>query len=124
MEHPDDRDHDRAPARARDPAMPPFPQRLRNRVESVSTAPPFPQRPVYIKPRSRKPGRIATVNIIGISAFFHESACCLIQDGRLIAAAEEERFSRIKHDPGLPLAAFEYYLRAGGIGVDEVDSVA
>jgi len=64
------------------------------------------------------------VNIIGISAFFHESACCLIQDGRLIAAAEEERFSRIKHDPGFPIAAFEYCLQAGGIGVDEVDCVA
>ncbi|HJX27641.1 MAG TPA: carbamoyltransferase N-terminal domain-containing protein, partial [Thermoanaerobaculia bacterium] len=41
------------------------------------------------------------MNIVGLSAFFHESACCLLQDGRVVAAAEEERFSRVKHDPRL-----------------------
>ncbi|MFL6292807.1 MAG: carbamoyltransferase [Thermoanaerobaculia bacterium] len=64
------------------------------------------------------------VNVVGISAFFHESACCLLQDGRLVAAAEEERFSRVKHDPRLPVSAFRYCLRAGGIGIADVNAVA
>jgi carbamoyltransferase len=64
------------------------------------------------------------MNVIGISAFFHESACCLLQDGRLVAAAEEERFSRVKHDPRLPVAAFRHCLAAGGIGPHQVDCLA
>lgn len=64
------------------------------------------------------------MNIVGLSAFFHESACCLIQDGRLVAAAEEERFSRIKHDPRLPVSAFRFCLEAGGIGIADVDVLA
>jgi carbamoyltransferase len=64
------------------------------------------------------------MNILGLSAFFHESACCLLRDGRLVAAAEEERFTRVKHDPRLPVHAFRYCLQAGGIGIDEVDVLA
>jgi carbamoyltransferase len=64
------------------------------------------------------------VNIVGLSAFFHESACCLLRDGRLVAAAEEERFSRVKHDPRLPVSAFRWCLRRGGIGITDVDCVA
>src|SRR6185295_9485266 len=64
------------------------------------------------------------MNVIGISAFFHESACCLLRDGRLVAAAEEERFSRVKHDPRLPVAAFRWCLAQGGIGIGDVDCVA
>lgn len=64
------------------------------------------------------------MNIIGLSAFYHESACCLLQDGKLVAAAAEERFSRVKHDPRLPVEAFRYCLRAGGIDITEVDAVA
>ncbi len=64
------------------------------------------------------------MNILGLSAFFHESACCLLRDGRLMAAAEEERFSRVKHDPRLPVAAFRYCLRQGGIGLQDLDAVA
>jgi carbamoyltransferase len=64
------------------------------------------------------------MNIVGISAFFHESACCLLQDGRLVAAAEEERFSRVKHDARLPVAAFRHCLAAGGIGPHEIDCLA
>ncbi len=62
--------------------------------------------------------------VLGISAFFHESACCLLRDGRLVAAAEEERFSRVKHDPRLPVSAFRYCLKAAGIGLTDVDAVA
>jgi len=64
------------------------------------------------------------MNILGLSAFFHESACCLLRDGVLVAAAEEERFSRVKHDPRLPVSAFRFCLEAGGIGITEVDCVA
>ncbi|HEV2845101.1 MAG TPA: carbamoyltransferase N-terminal domain-containing protein [Thermoanaerobaculia bacterium] len=64
------------------------------------------------------------MNILGLSAFFHESACCLIRDGQLVAAAEEERFSRVKHDPRLPVSTFRYCLRQGGIGIQDLDAVA
>jgi carbamoyltransferase len=64
------------------------------------------------------------MNIVGLSAFFHESACCLLRDGRLVAAAEEERFSRVKHDPRLPVSAFRWCLKRGGIGIVDVDAVA
>lgn len=64
------------------------------------------------------------MNILGLSAFYHESACCLLRDGRLVAAAAEERFSRRKHDPGLPVEAFRFCLQAGGIDVTDLDAVA
>ncbi|MFP5265685.1 MAG: carbamoyltransferase [Blastocatellia bacterium] len=62
-------------------------------------------------------------NVIGISAYFHDSACCLLQDGKVVAAAEEERFSRKKHDSSLPRLAFRYCLEAGGITIADVDRV-
>ena len=64
------------------------------------------------------------MNILGLSAYYHESACCLLQDGRLLAAAEEERFSRIKHDARLPVSAFAFCLEAGGLTVADLDCVA
>ncbi|HSS78187.1 MAG TPA: carbamoyltransferase N-terminal domain-containing protein [Thermoanaerobaculia bacterium] len=64
------------------------------------------------------------MNVLGLSAFFHESACCLLRDGRLVAAAEEERFSRVKHDPRLPVSAFRWCLKKGGIGLLDLDAVA
>jgi carbamoyltransferase len=69
--------------------------------------------------------RVVTMtNIIGISSHFHDAACCLLQDGEIIAAAEEERFSRRKHDPRLPRAAFKYCLEQGGISVRQVDCIS
>jgi carbamoyltransferase len=65
-----------------------------------------------------------SLNVIGISAHFHDSACCLLQDGRLVAAAQEERFSRRKNDPRLPAAAFRYCLEAAGLTIADVDCVA
>jgi len=62
--------------------------------------------------------------VIGISAYYHEAACGLLQDGRLVAAAEEERFTRVKHDARLPVAAFRFCLEAGGLDVTDVDCVA
>lgn len=63
-------------------------------------------------------------NIIGISCFFHDAACCLLKDGVLIAAAEEERFSRNKHDAGIPKGAFNYCLEEGRLTIDQIDCVA
>ena len=48
--------------------------------------------------------------ILGISAYYHDSAACLVQDGEIVAAAQEERFTRKKHDPGFPRRAVEYCL--------------
>jgi carbamoyltransferase len=64
------------------------------------------------------------VRILGISAFYHDSAACLVADGRLVAAAQEERFTRKKHDAGFPHHAARYCLDAGGVGLDQVDYVA
>jgi carbamoyltransferase len=65
-----------------------------------------------------------STNVIGISCFFHDAACCLLKDGVLIAAAEEERFSRNKHDAGIPKGAFNYCLEEGGLTIDQIDCVA
>jgi len=64
------------------------------------------------------------MNILGISAFYHDSAACLVRDGKIIAAAQEERFTRKKHDPGFPVRATRYCLREGGIKLSDVDYVA
>ncbi len=64
------------------------------------------------------------MNIIGVSAGYHDSACSLIRDGALVAAVQEERFSRVKNDRALPRQAFRYCLRAGGLSIADVDCVA
>src|ERR1700724_806025 len=61
--------------------------------------------------------------LVGISAYYHDSAAALIRDGEIIAAAQEERFSRKKHDARFPGLALAYCLRAGGIGLRDVDAV-
>ena len=63
------------------------------------------------------------MNILGISALYHDSASGLIRNGEIIAAAQEERFSRIRHDRNLPVAAMEYCLREGKIGKGELDAI-
>ncbi|MFH1996049.1 MAG: carbamoyltransferase [Candidatus Omnitrophota bacterium] len=63
------------------------------------------------------------MNILGISCFYHDSAAALIRDGRLIAAAEEERFSRKKHDSEFPERAVQFCLDTAGISINEVDHV-
>ncbi|HEX8852517.1 MAG TPA: carbamoyltransferase, partial [Pyrinomonadaceae bacterium] len=62
--------------------------------------------------------------ILGISAYYHDSAACLVRDGRIVAAAQEERFTRRKHDQDFPARAVEFCLRQAGIGAEEVDFVA
>jgi carbamoyltransferase len=64
------------------------------------------------------------VNILGISAFYHDSAACLVRDGEIIAAAQEERFTRKKHDASFPKNAVAYCLREGGLKVSDLDFVA
>ncbi len=64
------------------------------------------------------------MKVIGISAFYHDSAAALITDGKIAAAAQEERFTRKKHDPGFPAQAIQYCLQAGGLTLDEIDLVA
>ncbi len=64
------------------------------------------------------------MNILGISAFYHDSAACLVRDGRIVAAAQEERFTRKKHDYHFPQHAIDYCLDAGGIGPAQLDHVA
>jgi carbamoyltransferase len=61
--------------------------------------------------------------ILGISAYYHDSAACLVEDGRIVAAAQEERFTRKKHDAGFPAHAVAYCLREAGITTAQVDYV-
>jgi carbamoyltransferase len=63
-------------------------------------------------------------SILGIAAFFHDSAAAIIVDGRVVAASQEERFSRIKHDDGFPTRSVQYCLDAAGITADQLDHVA
>jgi carbamoyltransferase len=63
------------------------------------------------------------MRILGISAFYHDAAVALVADGRIVAAAQEERFTRKKHDAGFPEHALAYCLGEAGIGLDEVDYV-
>ncbi len=64
------------------------------------------------------------MNILGISSFYHDSAACLIQDGDIVAAAQEERFTRKKHDPRFPNNAVDYCLRERGLDINQVDYIA
>ena len=64
------------------------------------------------------------MRILGVSAFYHDSAAALIEDGRIVAAAQEERFTRKKHDARFPQHAIEFCLADAGIGLGEVDFVA
>ena len=61
--------------------------------------------------------------ILGISAFYHDSAAALVIDGRITAAAQEERFTRTKHDPGFPLHSIRYCLDQAGINAGDLDHV-
>src|SRR5206468_1967091 len=62
--------------------------------------------------------------ILGISAFYHDSAAALVVDGDIVAAAQEERFTRKKHDPTFPRHAIEYCLQEAGVGSDQLSYVA
>jgi carbamoyltransferase len=61
------------------------------------------------------------MRVLGISAFYHDSAAALVEDGRIVAAAQEERFTRKKHDPSFPKNAIAYCLEEAGVELDELD---
>ena len=63
------------------------------------------------------------MKILGISAFYHDSAAALIEDGEIIAAAQEERFTRKKHDPDFPANAIKFCLEYGGTTLNELDAI-
>jgi carbamoyltransferase len=63
------------------------------------------------------------MNILGLSAYYHDSAACLICDGEIVAAAQEERFTRKKHDPGFPHEAVKYCLLERGLDINDIDYV-
>jgi carbamoyltransferase len=64
------------------------------------------------------------VHILGLSAFYHDSAAALVEDGRISAAAQEERFTRKKHDSEFPSSAIDYCLDHAGVDLEEIDYVA
>jgi carbamoyltransferase len=64
------------------------------------------------------------MNILGISAFYHDSAACLVSDGKIVAAAQEERFTRKKHDPDFPKNAAAFCLKSQGLTIKDIDYVA
>jgi carbamoyltransferase len=64
------------------------------------------------------------VDILGISCWYHDAAACLVRDGRIVAAAQEERFTRQKHDPRFPRRAIDYCLEAAGVASRDLDVVA
>ena len=64
------------------------------------------------------------MKILGISAFYHDSAAAIIEDGEIIAAAQEERFTRKKHDPGFPAHAVKFCLEYAGTTIDKLDAIA
>lgn len=64
------------------------------------------------------------MRLLGISAFYHDSAACLIQDGQVVAAAQEERFTRRRHDSAFPQKAVDFCLKQGGLTAAELDAIA
>ena len=62
-------------------------------------------------------------SILGISAFYHDSAACILINGKIIAAAQEERFTRKKHDPNYPHNAIEFVLKYASLKLSEVDQI-
>ncbi|MBN2104700.1 carbamoyltransferase [bacterium] len=76
------------------------------------------------KSSSDEQRNISVLNILGISAFYHDSAACLVQNGKIIAAAQEERFTRKKHDFSFPKHAIEYCVNEAGLKNNQIDIVA
>jgi len=64
------------------------------------------------------------MTILGLNAYHGDSSACIVIDGRLIAAAEEERFRRIKHWAGLPVQSINYCLKEAGVKIEDIDHVA
>jgi predicted NodU family carbamoyl transferase len=63
------------------------------------------------------------MDVLGISAYYHDSAAALLRDGEILSAAQEERFSRKKHDPAFPAGAIRYCLKEAGIRLTDLDQI-
>src|SRR6185436_18119201 len=61
--------------------------------------------------------------VVGVSAFYHDSAAAIVRDGIIVAAAQEERFTRIKHEAGFPAHALRYCVQAAGVSFADIDFV-
>ena len=61
--------------------------------------------------------------ILGISAYYHDSAACLLKDGEILAAAQEERFTRIKHDANFPISSIQFCIKESAIESHEIDYI-
>jgi carbamoyltransferase len=64
-----------------------------------------------------------SINVLGLSAFYHDSAAALLVDGKIVAAAQEERFSRKKHDAAFPTNAIAYCLEESGLSLADIDYI-
>src|SRR3989338_8936069 len=64
------------------------------------------------------------MNILGLSCFYHDSAAAIIQDGQIVAAAQEERFTRKKHDADFPSHAIDFCLKSSGLSIKDIDYVS
>src|SRR5213592_5009760 len=63
------------------------------------------------------------MHVLGVSAYYHDSAACLVEDGHIVAAAQEERFTRKKHDASFPTHAVDYCLREAGIVANDLNLI-
>ena len=63
------------------------------------------------------------MTVLGLSCWYHDAAAAVVRDGEIVAAAQEERFTRTKHDPGFPTEAVRYCLDEAGLGLDAIDSI-
>src|SRR6185369_16300497 len=79
---------------------------------------------VSMQPFIRLRKKNERLNIVGISAGYHDSACCLLQSGILTAAVQEERFSRVKNDKAFPRRALRYCLQQAGLTISDIDCIA
>src|SRR3990172_2995009 len=93
--------------------------------------PPRPRVGLLAPPRAESPGSrsrgappvLMPTHVLGVSCFYHDAAAALLRDGEIVAAAQEERFSRKKHDQGFPVRAIRYVLREAGIDPERLDAV-
>src|SRR5947209_19297358 len=79
---------------------------------------------MLIDSRARSEGDSGVNSILGLNAYHADAAAALVQDGRVVAAAEEERFNRIKHSAGFPIEAVRYCLKQGGLDIRQVYTIA
>src|SRR5262249_20684170 len=70
------------------------------------------------------PAGLVAMKILGISCYYHDAAACLVSDGEIVAAAQEERFTRKRHDADFPANAVRYCLAEGGVGRNGLDAIA